>query len=86
MSWSWTVRCVFSHLLDEGSAGLSKGVSNNVDGGLSLGLLLGVEVDVGHFLARVEQGVLGALRQDVLLVGIGRHWSPVGSVTTTRGA
>ena len=37
----------------------SKGVSNDIYGGLSLGLGLLVKRDVGHLLARVEEGVLG---------------------------
>ena len=45
------------HLLYEASAGLAEGISDNVDGGLSLRLLLGVEWDVRHLLARVEQRV-----------------------------
>ena len=55
-----------SYLLDEGAPRLSEGVADHVHGSLTLSLLLGVEVDVGHLLARVEQRVLAAFRQDVL--------------------
>ena len=47
-------------------AGLAQGVADHIDGGLALGLLLRVQGDVGHFLARVEEGVLAGLGQDVL--------------------
>lgn len=56
-----------SRLLDERTSRLSEGVSNYVHGSLALGLLLGVQVDVRHLLARVEQRVLAALGQDVLV-------------------
>lgn len=60
--------CFFSsRLLDERASGLSEGVSDDVDGSLALGFLLGIQVDVRHLLARVEQRVLGALGQDVLV-------------------
>mmetsp|Transcript_34463 Transcript_34463/g.77923 ORF Transcript_34463/g.77923 Transcript_34463/m.77923 type:complete len:203 (-) Transcript_34463:74-682(-) len=53
-------------LLDEAAARLSEGVADHVDGGLALGLLLRVQRDVRHLLARVKQGVLGGLGEDVL--------------------
>lgn len=66
MVYGYTINESLSRLLDERSSRLPEGISDNVDGGLPLGLLLRVEVDVGHLLARVEQRVLAALRQDVL--------------------
>ncbi len=57
----------YACLLDEGTSRLSEGVSDDVDGRLALGLLLRVQIDVSHFLARVEQRVLAALGQDVLV-------------------
>jgi len=60
------------HLLDEGASRLTQWVSDDIHGSLALDLGLGVERNVGHFLARVEQGVLGALGQDVL-VGTDHH-------------
>lgn len=56
----------YSCLLDERASGLPERVADDVDGSLPLGLLLGIQIDVGHFLAGVEQRVLAALRQNVL--------------------
>merc|ERR1719409_1369709 len=53
-------------LLDEGTAGLAKRVAHNINSGLALRLGLVVQGNVGHLLARVEQGVLGRLGEDVL--------------------
>mmetsp|Transcript_30216 Transcript_30216/g.88113 ORF Transcript_30216/g.88113 Transcript_30216/m.88113 type:complete len:328 (+) Transcript_30216:174-1157(+) len=53
-------------LLHEAPARLAERPADDVDGGLALGLLLGVEGDVGHLLARVEEGVLCRLGHDVL--------------------
>mmetsp|Transcript_25880 Transcript_25880/g.69908 ORF Transcript_25880/g.69908 Transcript_25880/m.69908 type:complete len:216 (-) Transcript_25880:214-861(-) len=53
-------------LLDEGAARLAHGVANHVHRRLALGLALRVQGDVGHLLARVEEGVLGRLGEDVL--------------------
>ena len=53
-------------LLHERASGLSERVADDVDRSLALDLRLLVERDVRHFLARVEERVLGSLREDVL--------------------
>mmetsp|Transcript_19634 Transcript_19634/g.59394 ORF Transcript_19634/g.59394 Transcript_19634/m.59394 type:complete len:333 (-) Transcript_19634:996-1994(-) len=53
-------------LLDESASRLAQGVAHHVDGSLALQLSLLVQGDVGHLLARVEQGVLGGLGEHVL--------------------
>ena len=54
------------HLLDERAARLAERAADDVDCRLALGLLLLVQGDVRHLLARVEEGVLGGLGHDVL--------------------
>mmetsp|Transcript_5666 Transcript_5666/g.14450 ORF Transcript_5666/g.14450 Transcript_5666/m.14450 type:complete len:476 (+) Transcript_5666:346-1773(+) len=53
-------------LLYERTSRLTEGVADDVDRRLALDLRLLVERDVRHFLARVEERVLGSLREDVL--------------------
>ena len=55
-----------TRLLDERATRLAERSADHIDGGLAFGLLLGVERNVGHLFARVEQGVLGGLGHDVL--------------------
>merc|ERR1712100_869177 len=53
-------------LLNERATGLSERVANDIDSGLALDLGLLVKRNVRHLLARIEQGVLGRLAEDIL--------------------
>mmetsp|Transcript_11847 Transcript_11847/g.24138 ORF Transcript_11847/g.24138 Transcript_11847/m.24138 type:complete len:327 (+) Transcript_11847:195-1175(+) len=53
-------------LLDEGPTRLAERVTDHIDGGFTLGFLLGIEGNVGHLFAGIEQGVLGGLAHHVL--------------------
>jgi hypothetical protein len=61
-----------AHLLDEGAAALAQRAADHIDRRLALGLLLCVERDVRHLLARVEEGVPAEGRRALLGCGRGR--------------